>query len=149
MELQITYLSTKIGKEIAAPAFASAGAAGIDLAACMDQPLALPPNQHGIVPTGVAVAIPEQHVGLVYVRSSMGFQHGITLSNAVGVIDSDYRGELKVSLFNASAKEYVIQPGERIAQLVITPICIPNLRVVEDLPQTARGTGGVGSTGKF
>ena len=149
MELKIKYLSDKIGKEIQAPYYASTGAAGMDLAACTDEPVAIPAGQHRIIPTGIAIALPSnEYVALVYVRSSLGFKKGVTLSNSVGVIDSDYRGEIKVSLANLSDKEFVVNPGDRIAQLVITPVCIPSLTVTNELSSTYRGEGGFGSTGK-
>lgn len=130
------------------PRYATAGAAGLDLHACLDQPLTIAPGQQVMVPTGIAVAIPEGHVGLLAVRSSMGVRHGISLSNGVGVIDWDYRGPLGVVLRNASAEPYTIQPDDRIAQLLILPVAQPALREVEELDDTARGEGGFGSTGR-
>ena len=116
MELKIKALSPKIGREIPAPYYASAGAAAMDLCACVDAPIDLPPMGRAIVPTGIAIALPSpQWVALVFARSGLGIKHGITLSNGVGVIDSDYRGEIKVGLTNLSEEGYTIQPGERIA----------------------------------
>ncbi len=149
MELKIKYESDKIGKSIPAPFYASEGAAGMDLAACIDESITIPSGGHRVIPTGISIALPSnEYVALVYVRSSLGFKHGVTLSNSVGVIDSDYRGEIKVSLANLSDKDFVINPADRIAQLVITPVCIPSVNVTEELPQTTRGEGGIGSTGK-
>lgn len=149
MELQIKYVSEKIGREIPAPFYASDGAAGMDLAACMDEAVTIPAGQRRAVPTGIAIALPSNaYVALVYVRSSLGFKKGVTLSNSVGVIDSDYRGEIMVSLTNLSQEDFVIQPGDRIAQLIVTPVCIPELRVVDTLSATDRGAGGFGSTGR-
>lgn len=149
MELKIKFESEKIGKEIPVPYYASAGAAGMDLAACIDEPITIKAGEHKIIPTGISIALPSnQYVALVYVRSSLGFKKGVTLSNSVGVIDSDYRGEIKVSLANLSSNDFVVSPGDRVAQLVITPVCIPEIEFVDELPETDRGEGGFGSTGK-
>ncbi|MDR0405723.1 MAG: dUTP diphosphatase [Clostridiales bacterium] len=149
MQLKIKYLSKKIGTEIPAPYYATDGAAGMDLAACTDAPLCLAPGERAAVPTGIAIALPSnQYAGLVFARSSLGLKKGITLPNAVGVIDSDYRGEIMVALTNISDEAYTIHPGERIAQLVIVPVCAAEVAVVDCLPETERGAGGFGSTGK-
>ena len=100
------------------------------------------------MPTGLAMAIPEGYVGLIFARSGLATKHGLTPANCVGVIDSDYRGEIVVALVNLGAEDYVIQPGERVAQLVIVPCAQPTLVETETLPQTQRGTGGFGSTGR-
>lgn len=149
MELKIKFESDKIGKSIPAPYYASEGAAGMDLAACIDDAITIPAGKHHIIPTGISIALPSnEYVALVYVRSSLGFKNGVTLSNSVGVIDSDYRGEIKVSLANLSENDFTVNPGDRIAQLVITPVSIPKINIVEELPSTNRGEGGFGSTGK-
>ncbi len=149
MKLQIKFESNKIGTSIPAPFYASTGAAGMDLAACIDESITIPAGKHQIIPTGISIALPSnEYVALVYVRSSLGFKKGVTLSNSVGVIDSDYRGEIKVSLANLSDKDFTVAPGDRIAQLVITPVCVPDIEVVSELPSTDRGEGGFGSTGK-
>ncbi|MBR0277622.1 MAG: dUTP diphosphatase [Clostridia bacterium] len=149
MKLKIKLESPKIGKSIPVPYYASGGAAGIDLAACIDSPVIIKPKEHAVIPTGISIALPScEYVGLVYVRSSLGFKHGITLSNSVGVIDSDYRGEIKVSLVNLSDNDYTINPGDRIAQLVITPVCTPEIETTDNLPISDRGKNGFGSTGK-
>lgn len=149
MELKIKFESNKIGNEIPAPYYASSGAAGMDLAACIDESITIPAGKHQIIPTGISIALPSnEYVALVYVRSSLGFKKGVTLSNSVGVIDSDYRGEIKVSLANLSDKDFVVNPGDRVAQLVVTPVSIPKIKIVEELPSTDRGEGGFGSTGK-
>lgn len=101
-----------------------------------------------VVPTGLAVAIPEGYVGIIAVRSSMGVRHGITLSNAIGVIDSDYRGPLGVGLRNTTGEDYILQPCDRMAQLMVVPVLRPEIRLVEELPETERGAGGFGSTGR-
>ena len=120
----------------------------MDLHACIDAPLTIPAGGQVVVPTGLAVAIPEGYVGIVAVRSSMGIRRGITLSNAIGVIDSDYRGPLGVGLRNTTGEDYILQPGDRMAQLMVVPVLRPEIRLVEELPETARGAGGFGSTGR-
>lgn len=148
MQLQVKYISEKIGKEIPKPFYATEGAAGIDLPACIDAPLTIQPGERIAVPTGIAIALPSHdYVALVYARSSLGLKQGITLPNAVGVIDSDYRGEILVALTNISDQPYQIGVGERIAQLVITPVIRAILEEVDELPPTARGSGRFGSTG--
>ncbi len=148
MKLQIKPLSPKIGKEIPLPYYATPGAAALDLHACIDKPLTIPGGERVLIPTGIAVAIMENHVGIVAVRSSMGIRNGITLSNGIGVIDSDYRGPLGVGLHNLNKQPYTVQPGDRIAQLMIVPVTRHEIEVVEELPETERGAGGLGSTGR-
>lgn len=148
MKLQIKPLSPKIGKEIPYPYYATAGAAALDLHACIDEPVTIPAGGRVLIPTGLAVAIPEGYVGVVAVRSSMGIRRGVTLSNAIGVIDSDYRGPLGVGLLNTDPEPYTVRPGDRIAQLMVLPVLCPEIEVVEALPETARGQGGLGSTGR-
>ena len=148
MKMQIKALSEKIGKEIPLPYYATAGAAAMDLHACIDAPMTIPAGGQVVVPTGLAVAVPAGYVGVVAVRSSMGIRKGITLSNAIGVIDSDYRGPLGVGLRNTTAEPYEILPCDRIAQLMILPVITPELELVEELDDTARGKGGFGSTGR-
>ena len=148
MILEVKALSDKIGREIPLPYYATDGAAAMDLHACIDQPMTIPAGGQVVVPTGLAVAIPEGCVGIVAVRSSMGVRHGITLSNAIGIIDSDYRGPLGVGLRNTSEQDYVLQCGDRMAQLMVLPVLRPEIHLVEELPETARGAGGFGSTGR-
>ena len=148
MKLKIKPLSPMIGREIPLPYYATGGAAALDLHACIDRPAVIPGGGRMTLPTGLAVAILENHVGIVAIRSSMGIKNGVTLSNGIGVIDSDYRGEIKVGLVNLSGKAYTIEPGERIAQLVITPVTQANIQLVDELDNTDRGAGGFGSTGK-
>ena len=148
MKMQIKALSDKIGKDIPLPYYATAGAAAMDLHACIDAPMTIPAGGQVVVPTGLAVAVPEGYVGIVAVRSSMGIRKGITLSNAIGVIDSDYRGPLGVGLRNTTAEPYEIQPCDRIAQMMIVPVVCPELELVEELDETDRGFGGFGSTGR-
>lgn len=148
MILPIKALSEKIGREIPLPYYATDGAAAMDLHACIDAPMTIPAGGQVVVPTGLAVAIPEGYVGIIAVRSSMGVRHGITLSNAIGVIDSDYRGPLGVGLRNTTGEDYVLQPCDRMAQLMVVPVLQPEIRLVEELPETERGAGGFGSTGR-
>ena len=148
MKLKIKPLSPKIGREIPLPYYATPGAAALDLHACIDEPVTIPAGGRVLIPTGLAVAILENHVGIVAVRSSMGIRHGVAMSNGIGVIDSDYRGPLRVGLHNFRDTEYVVEPGDRIAQLLILPVLRPEVEVVSELSETARGAGGFGSTGR-
>ncbi len=148
MKLQIKPLSDKIGDSIPLPYYATAGAAALDLHACIDEPAVLPAGGEALIPTGIAAAIPEGYVGILAVRSSMGIRHGVAMSNGIGIIDSDYRGPLRVGLHNFRDTEYVVEPGDRIAQLLILPVLRPEVEVVSELSETARGAGGFGSTGR-
>lgn len=133
-----------------APAYATTGAAAADLCALLDEPLTLAPGQRTMIPTGLAIELPDaQCVALLYARSGLAIKHGLTLPNCVGVIDSDYRGEVRVGLINLGTEPYTIQPGERIAQLCIAPVWQAAFVQAEDLSDTDRGVGGFGSTGKL
>ena len=138
----------RLHKEAQAPERQTPGSAGYDLWACVEAPVTLEPGEGYSFPTGLAAEIPQGHVGLVFCRSGLGVKHGISLPNCVGVIDSDYRGELVVPLRNFGDGAYTIQPGERIAQLVIVPVALPRLEEARELSSTQRGTGGFGSTGR-
>ena len=149
MELNVKALSPKIGTEIPAPFYASAGAAAMDLHACVDQAVTIPAGGRAVIPTGIAIALPSAgYVALVFARSGLGIKHGIAPANCVGVIDSDYRGEIRVGLTNLSDTPYTVQPGDRIAQLAVMPVVQAELERVDSLDDTGRGTGGFGSTGK-
>ena len=149
MTLKLKAVSPKVGKESPFPTRATEGSAGLDLRACLEGPVTIAPRQLVTIPTGVAMALPgQEYVGLIFARSGLGVKHGVSLSNGVGVIDSDYRGELKVGLTNLSDVPYTIQPGDRIAQLVVTPVALPQVEIVTELDDTGRGTGGFGSTGQ-
>ncbi len=149
MKLKIKALSPKIGTEIPAPFYASAGAAAMDLCACTDAPVTLAPRGRATLPTGIAISLPSaEYVALVFARSGLGIKHGVALANGVGVIDSDYRGEIRVGLVNQSDEAYTVQPGDRIAQLAVVPVVRAELELAEELDETARGAGGLGSTGK-
>ncbi|WP_411675704.1 dUTP diphosphatase [Caproicibacter sp.] len=139
----------KLRKNAVLPTRGSEGAAGLDLYACIDEPVLIEPRGLYRIPTGVAVALPgPDTVGLIFGRSGLGVKHGITLSNAVGVIDSDYRGELIVGIVNSGDASYLLSPGERFAQLVVAPVFQAELLETDDLGETDRGAGGFGSTGK-
>ncbi|MBR5571915.1 MAG: dUTP diphosphatase [Oscillospiraceae bacterium] len=149
MELKMKALSPKIGAEIPVPAFATVGSAAMDLRACIDADVTIAAGQRAIVPTGIAIALPgADYVALICARSGLASKFGITMANGVGVIDSDYRGELKVALFNSSDTDYTIHDGDRIAQLMVLPVVQPTLQMVEELDETERGEGGFGSTGR-
>ncbi len=148
MELKLKPLSPKIGTEIPVPSYATPGAAAMDLHACMDAPTAIPARGgRAAIPTGVAMAIPEGYVGLIFARSGLASKFGVAPANCVGVIDSDYRGEIIVPLQNSGESDYTVRPGDRIAQLMVTPAVRARLTLVDELDETARGTGGFGSTG--
>lgn len=130
------------------PTYGSAEAAGADLYACIDDTLTIEAGKTMFIPTGIALEVPQGCAGLIYARSSMGAKRGLAPANKVGVIDSDYRGEVMVALHNHSKTTQQVAPGERIAQLLITPVLTPKYEEVPELSDTARGAGGFGSTGK-
>ena len=130
------------------PVYGSTEAAGADLHACLEEAITVMPGETAWIPTGIALEVPKGCAGLVYARSGMAAKRGLAPANKVGVIDSDYRGEIKVVLLNHSKEPQVIEPGERIAQFVITPVLTPEYVLVEELSDTERGVGGFGSTGK-
>lgn len=149
MELKVKALSPKIGDSIPAPRFATVGSAAMDLCACIDADVTIAAGGRTIIPTGIAIALPSaEYVALICARSGLASKFGITMANGVGVIDSDYRGELKVALHNSSDVDYTIHDGDRIAQLMVLPVVQPALQFVEVLDETARGEGGFGSTGR-
>ncbi|MSS18990.1 dUTP diphosphatase [Pseudoramibacter porci] len=123
-------------------------AAGSDLFACLDAPMTIAPHDTAMIPTGLAIALPSSTFGAVFARSGLAVREGLRPANCVGVIDEDYRGELTVALYNDSGTDRIIEPGERIAQLVVLPYIMPDFEVVDALDQTARGKDGFGSTGK-
>lgn len=138
----------KLSPKAILPTYGSLEAAGADLYACLDEPVCIAPGETAWIPTGVALEVPKGCAGLIYARSSMGTKRGLAPANKVGVIDSDYRGEIRVVLLNHGKETQRIEHGERIAQLVITPVLTPSYVQVEELDVTDRGTGGFGSTGK-
>ena len=130
------------------PTYGSAEAAGADLYACLDETVTIEAGETMFIPTGIALEVPKGCAGLIYARSSMGAKRGLAPANKVGVIDSDYRGEISVVLHNHSKTAQQVAPGERIAQLLITPVLTPAYEEVSQLSDTQRGSGGFGSTGK-
>jgi dUTP pyrophosphatase len=131
------------------PAYGTSGSAGLDLRACLDAPLTIKPGETHLVPTGLAIHIGDPgYAAMILPRSGMGHKHGIVLGNLVGLIDSDYQGQLMVSTWNRGQSEFVLQPMERLAQLVIVPVLQVEFNVVEDFNASERGAGGFGSTGK-
>lgn len=139
----------KLNENAVIPKAATMGSAGMDLYACLDADVTLKPNERVLIPTGIAIALESNaYVAYIYARSGLAIKNGITLSNCVGVVDSDYRGEVKVGLINLSDKDYTVVNGERIAQMVIAPVIIPEVSEVEELDETERNAGGFGSTGK-
>ena len=147
--LKVRLLDPRLGKEFPLPAYATDGSAGLDLRACLDAPLELAPGKAELLPTGLAIWVADPGLAAVILpRSGLGHKHGIVLGNLVGLIDSDYQGQLMVSCWNRGSTAYTVQPGERIAQLVVVPVVQVDLEVVEDFTATARGEGGFGSSGK-
>lgn len=131
------------------PAYATPGSAGLDLRACIDAPIDLQPGDTQLVPTGMAIHIANpQYAGVILPRSGLGHKHGIVLGNLVGLIDSDYQGQLFVSCWNRGRQAFTLNPMERIAQLVIVPVARVGFRLVDDFEASSRGAGGFGSTGK-
>ena len=148
-EIPCRILDPRIGTTWPLPAHATDGSAGLDLRACLDAPLALKPGETVLIKTGIAIHIGDTGLAaMIYPRSGLGHKHGIVLGNLVGLIDSDYQGQLMVSAWNRSDVEFTIQPMERIAQLVIVPVVQAQFNVVAEFPATQRGEGGYGSTGK-
>lgn len=139
----------KVRENAVVPQRATSGSAGVDLCACIDAPITINPGDLAKVPTGIAIALPSSELGaFLFARSGLGVKHGICLSNGVGVVDSDYRGEISVGLCNVGSQPYTVEPGERIAQMVIMPVVLAEFCQVDMLDETERGAGGFGSTGK-
>lgn len=147
--LKIRILDARLGREFPLPAYATAGSAGMDLRACLDAPLALAPGRAELIPTGMAIHLDDPGLAAVILpRSGLGHKHGVVLGNLVGLIDSDYQGQLMVSCWNRAAETFIIQPGERIAQLVVVPVVQVALEVVESFDESTRGAGGFGHSGR-
>jgi dUTP pyrophosphatase len=146
--LKVKVLDPRIGQSIALPQYATGGSAGLDLRACLDAPLLLEPGQTHLVPTGLAIHLDDPGLAAVLLpRSGLGHKHGIVLGNLVGLIDSDYQGQVMVSVWNRGAHPFTVEPGERIAQMVIVPVVQVALEVVESFDESDRGAGGFGSSG--
>jgi dUTP pyrophosphatase len=147
--LQVRIIDPRLGAEFPMPQYATAGSAGLDLRACLEKPLELTPGQAELIPTGLAIYIQDPGLAaMVLPRSGLGHRHGIVLGNLVGLIDSDYQGELMVSCWNRGHEPYTLKPGERIAQLVVVPVVQVELEVVANFEATARGAGGFGHSGR-
>ena len=144
VSVKIKYLS----ENAVTPEYTTDGSVGMDLAAAIDSPLLIKSGERALVPTGIALQIPEGYGGFIFARSGLAIKKGISLCNGVGVIDTDYTGEIKVAMQNSSAQDYIINPGDRIAQLVFMSVQRTNLVKVEKLDETERGSNGFGSTGK-
>ena len=138
----------KLRENAIVPTYGSAEAAGADLYACLEGEVVIEPGMTVFVPTGIAMEVPRGYAGLIYARSSLGTKRGLAPANKVGVIDSDYRGEVMVALHNHGRDPQTVAHGERIAQLLVTPVLAPSFELCEDLTDTDRGTGGFGSTGR-
>jgi len=147
--IQLKILDSRIGGEFPLPDYATEGAAGMDLRACLDQTLNLQPGQTELLPTGIAIHISDPGLAAVLLpRSGLGHKHGIVLGNLVGLIDSDYQGQLYVSCWNRGSKPFTVEPGERIAQMIFVPVVRAGFEVVEDFADSNRGAGGFGHTGR-
>ena len=138
----------KLRKNAVVPKIATAGSAAADLYACVDEDVVIPARGSAVIPVGIAIAVPEGYGAFIFARSGLGIKHGIVPRNCVGVIDSDYRGEICVGLANLSDKEYTVLPGDRIAQMAIMPVMPAEYVLCDELSDTERGKGGFGSTGK-
>jgi dUTP pyrophosphatase len=146
--VQVRILDKRIGGEYPLPQYATGGSAGIDLRACIDAPLELRPGDTHLVPSGIAIYLADpNYAAIVLPRSGLGHKHGIVLGNLVGLIDSDYQGQVLVSIWNRGQNTFTIQPGERIAQLVVVPVAQVEFDVVDEFVATERGAGGFGSSG--
>lgn len=147
--IQLKILDQRIGDSIPLPTYATGGSAGLDLRVCLDEPLELAPQQTVLLPTGIAIYIADPSLAAVILpRSGLGHKNGIVLGNLVGLIDSDYQGELKISCWNRSQESFTINPGERIAQLVFVPVVQAAFEVVNEFIESSRGEGGFGSSGR-
>ncbi|HYK24708.1 MAG TPA: dUTP diphosphatase [Steroidobacteraceae bacterium] len=147
--LQIKILDPRVGRELPLPQYATAGSAGLDLRACLDAPLTLAPGRAELIPTGLAIHLEDAGLAAVILpRSGLGHRHGIVLGNLVGLIDSDYQGEVKISCWNRGSEPYTISPGERVAQLVVVPVVQVQMEVVAEFTASDRGAGGFGHSGR-
>lgn len=149
LKIQLKILDKRIGQAFPLPNYSTQGSAGLDLRACLNSPLILNPGDTELIPTGIAVYLQDPGLAaMILPRSGLGHKHGIVLGNLIGLIDSDYQGQLLVSCWNRGKDHFTIQPGERIAQMVIVPVVQVNFDVVKDFTSTVRGTDGFGSSGR-
>lgn len=147
--VQLKILDNRIGSVWSLPQYATAGSAGLDLYACLDQPLTIAKNTTVLIPSGIAIYIEEPNLAaMILPRSGLGHKHGIVLGNLVGLIDSDYQGQIQISCWNRSQQDFIVTPGDRIAQLIIVPIIHADFTVVDTFAASTRGEGGFGHTGR-
>ena len=148
-KIQLKILDARLGNEFPLPHYATDGSAGMDMRACLDGPLVLQPGETHLIPTGLAIHIEEGGLAAMLLpRSGLGHKHGIVLGNLVGLIDSDYQGQVYVSCWNRGSESFTVEPGERIAQMVIVPVVHADFEVVDDFVASDRGAGGFGHTGR-
>lgn len=148
-KIELKILDPRVGNEFPLPNYATDGSAGMDLRAILDAPLEITPGETHLLPTGIAIHIGDPSLAAVLLpRSGLGHKHGIVLGNLVGLIDSDYQGQLMVSCWNRGDTPFVVEPGERIAQMVIVPVVQPEFHIVEEFEESQRGTGGFGHSGR-
>ena len=149
IDLQVKILDPRVGDSIELPSYATEGSAGMDIRACIDAPLEVAPGETHLVPSGMAVYVGDPaYAAVLLPRSGRGHKHGLVLGNLTGLIDSDYQGQLFVSIWNRGSKTYTIEVGERIAQMVIVPVAQARMNVVDEFEQSDRGAGGFGSSGR-
>jgi len=148
-KIQIKILDSRLGNSIALPNYATAGSAGLDLRVCVHEPLQIAPQQTVLLPTGLALYIADENLAAIILpRSGLGHHHGVVLGNLVGLIDSDYQGELKISCWNRGHDHFTVNPGDRLAQLVFLPVVQVEFAVVQEFESSERGSGGFGSSGR-
>ncbi|EPS9066349.1 dUTP diphosphatase [Providencia stuartii] len=148
-KIDLKILDPRIGNEFPLPTYATSGSAGLDLRACLDAPIDLAPGQTKLIPTGLAIHIADEQLAAVILpRSGLGHKHGVVLGNLVGLIDSDYQGQLMVSVWNRGNQTFTIEPGERMAQMVFVPVVQAEFNIVDDFDATERGAGGFGHSGR-
>jgi len=145
----VKVLVKKLNPKVQLPSYKTQGSSGMDLMAFVESPIKIPPNTSALVPTGISIAIPQDVEIQIRPRSGIAAKSNITVLNTPGTVDSDYRGELKVILFNHSSKEFIVNNRDRIAQMILMPVLKIDFEEVDDLPETIRGSGGFGSTGKW
>lgn len=147
--IKLKVLDERVGREFPLPAYATAGSAGLDMRACLDEPVTLAPGGTFLVPTGIAIHIADPGLAAVLLpRSGLGHKHGIVLGNLTGLIDSDYQGQIFVSLWNRGGESFTIEPGERIAQMIFVPVVQTRFEIVTDFEESHRGAGGFGHSGR-
>ncbi|MGD8593129.1 MAG: dUTP diphosphatase [Gammaproteobacteria bacterium] len=148
-KIQLQILDPRIGEDIPLPTYATDGSAGMDMRACLDEPLTIHPGETHLIPTGIAIHINDPNLAAVLLpRSGLGHKHGIVLGNLTGLIDSDYQGQVFVSCWNRGKDTFTVNPGERIAQMVFVPVVQAEFEIVESFTNSDRGEGGFGHTGK-